>query len=204
MHAQRPTRSPCTPQHAGHPRPSDRGHPTEAIRTSYARASEGNRASYARESEGNRARLARMPSHSSLGCPRIARSDGLGCSRMASDAFGWPRSNGLGCPACWDVHGDLWGLHGLHGDLPRSLGVHGDLVGRWACMVTYMGTVEITPSEQLIWRGHYLVKKKIQRIISLILPSMVHAHSTGSPDEQICGQGFIYQTSSIKLNMDVY
>ncbi|KAE8662782.1 hypothetical protein F3Y22_tig00113124pilonHSYRG00052 [Hibiscus syriacus] len=29
MHAQRPTRSPCTPQHAGHPRPSDRGHPNE-------------------------------------------------------------------------------------------------------------------------------------------------------------------------------
>ncbi|KAE8713103.1 hypothetical protein F3Y22_tig00110216pilonHSYRG00035 [Hibiscus syriacus] len=50
---------PCTSQHAGHPRPSEsiRGHPTEAIRTSYARASEGNRASYARESEASRTRV---------------------------------------------------------------------------------------------------------------------------------------------------
>ncbi|KAE8705802.1 Transcription factor HBP-1b(c1) [Hibiscus syriacus] len=135
-------RSPCTPsdlpgRHARpntlgirghpteairkHPRPSEsiRGHPTEVIRTSYARATE-----FPRSVALEFPRIARSVA---LGCPRIARSDGLG--RMISDALGWPRmlSDGLGCPACWDVYGNLWGLHGLHGDLPRLLGVHGDL-----------------------------------------------------------------------------
>ncbi|KAE8708494.1 hypothetical protein F3Y22_tig00110339pilonHSYRG00235 [Hibiscus syriacus] len=75
---------PCTSQHAGHPRPSEsiRGHPTEAIRTSYARASEGNRASYARESEGSRARVG-LPEY--MGTYKVARR-------------AWR-------PMCCDVHG---------------------------------------------------------------------------------------------------
>ncbi|KAE8663281.1 hypothetical protein F3Y22_tig00112988pilonHSYRG00050 [Hibiscus syriacus] len=121
-------RSPCTSQHVGHPRPSDRGHPTEAIRkhpmpfesirghpnelcegirTSYAMASEGNRASYARESEGNRARVGRpeymatYPCSVALGFPRIARSVALGCPRIArSDGLGRMASDAQRVGAC--------------------------------------------------------------------------------------------------------
>ncbi|KAE8697916.1 hypothetical protein F3Y22_tig00110607pilonHSYRG00050 [Hibiscus syriacus] len=92
MHAQRPTRSPCTPQHAGHLRPSDRGHPNElceGIRGQPSELCEGIRG---QPSEGRSPGVhgdlpslgcPRMPSHSSFGWPRML-SDGLG--RMASDA----------------------------------------------------------------------------------------------------------------------
>ncbi|KAE8727632.1 MYB315 protein [Hibiscus syriacus] len=56
----------------------------------------------------------------SLGWPR---SDGLGCSRIA-------RSNVIGCPACWDVHGTC--------KISRSSpGRNDDLVGCPDDMVTY-------------------------------------------------------------------
>ncbi|KAE8711895.1 hypothetical protein F3Y22_tig00110270pilonHSYRG00073 [Hibiscus syriacus] len=123
---------PCTSQHAGHPRPSDRGHPNELC--------EGNRASYARESEGNRARVGRhalratYPRSVALGFPHIARSVALGChhiarsddlGRMASDALGWPRLDGLGRMAS---DAQRVGKCMEHTISCRSPGRHGDLV----------------------------------------------------------------------------
>ncbi|KAE8715377.1 hypothetical protein F3Y22_tig00110174pilonHSYRG00205 [Hibiscus syriacus] len=91
-----------------------------------------------------------------LGCPRIARSDSL--DRMALDAqhvgtcmahaisliarredmlariasVGCPRSDGLRCPACWNVHGTSNLSHsspGRHGDLDRGSSRKGSACG---------------------------------------------------------------------------
>ncbi|KAE8727882.1 hypothetical protein F3Y22_tig00005259pilonHSYRG00001 [Hibiscus syriacus] len=110
MHAQRPTWSPCTPQHAGHPRPSDRGHPNELCEGIGGQPSE-----LCEGIRGQRARVgrhvlwatyprsvARIPSHSSLGCPRMSSHSSFGCPHIArsdaSDALGWHQmlSDGLG------------------------------------------------------------------------------------------------------------
>ncbi|KAE8667140.1 hypothetical protein F3Y22_tig00112443pilonHSYRG00103 [Hibiscus syriacus] len=114
---------PCTSQHAGHPRPSDRGHPTEAIRPRPSeRAIRGHalRATYPRS-------VARSVA---LGCPRIARSDGLGRmasdARMLSDDLGRMASDAQRVGTCME-----------HAISCRSPGRHGDLVGRPEGMATY-------------------------------------------------------------------
>ncbi|KAE8695237.1 hypothetical protein F3Y22_tig00110729pilonHSYRG00112 [Hibiscus syriacus] len=71
-----------------------------------------------------------------LGCPHIIRSNGLGCSRMASDALGWPRSDGLGRMTSDAQHVGTCMAHAIS---CSSSGRHGDL-GRIApeCLNKYL------------------------------------------------------------------
>ncbi|KAE8685864.1 hypothetical protein F3Y22_tig00111088pilonHSYRG00042 [Hibiscus syriacus] len=115
MHSGRPCRSPCTPgdlvgRHALHATYPCSNRENECVAwhmhvpTHRSPCPPGDlvgrhalRVTYPGSASLGFPRIARSVA---LGCPRIACSDGLG--RMASDALGWPRSDGLRCPACWD------------------------------------------------------------------------------------------------------
>ncbi|KAE8722492.1 hypothetical protein F3Y22_tig00013960pilonHSYRG00139 [Hibiscus syriacus] len=128
------------PTEAIRPRPSDQGHPTEAIRPNYVRACEDSRTSYARASE--RASKGRSPGlHGDL----QGRQDCMATYKVARIAWR---------PMFGDVHMPcntfIFSVCSSSGSWPcsRSPGRHGDL----------RPTLYFTLFEQLILEEHYLVK----------------------------------------------